>query len=138
MVYVMVKKIKVAPIRDVSSLVRYYQEFHYYHLYSLVTRIAAGVGALDEGDVNYIEIPCIITNEHYLIQGHNLKTNAAGELLYTFSSCTNLIWLPNPDLRLYKCQKLTFDLETTEETHRKSVSGRVTRSRTRKEAASSS
>jgi hypothetical protein len=72
-------------------------------------------------------IPRIIINEHYLIQGHNLKTNAAGELLYTFSGCTNVIRLPNPDLRLYKCQQLTFDLETTEEARRKSISGRVIR-----------
>jgi hypothetical protein len=58
---------------------------------SVVTRIAIGVGALDEGDVNYIEIPRIIINEHYLIERHNLKTNVARELLYTFSGCTNVI-----------------------------------------------
>jgi hypothetical protein len=139
MLYVMVKKVKIVPMREI---------FHHWldiiknttaiTCTSFVTRIAVGVGALDEGDVNYIEVPCIIVNEYYMIQGHNLKTNAAGDLLYTFSGCTNVIRLPNPNLCLYKCQQLTFDLETTVEASRKSVSGRVTRSRARKEAASSS
>jgi hypothetical protein len=58
MLYAVVKKIKVAPIREM---------FHHWldiiknstaiTCTSLVTRIAAGVGVLDEGDVNYIENP---------------------------------------------------------------------------------
>jgi hypothetical protein len=57
----MVKKIKVAPIREI---------FHHWldiiknstaiTCTSLVTRIVASVSVLDEGDVNYIEIPRII------------------------------------------------------------------------------
>jgi hypothetical protein len=57
MLYAVVKKIKVAPIREI---------FHHWldiiknsttvTCTSLITHIATGVGTLDEGDVNYIEI----------------------------------------------------------------------------------
>jgi hypothetical protein len=83
MLFVVVKKIKVAPIREMFhhwlDIIKNSTTITYT---SLVTRIATGVGALDEGDVNYIEIPRIIINEHYLIQGHNLKTSAAGAFVY--------------------------------------------------------
>jgi hypothetical protein len=105
---------------------------------ALVTRIAAGVGALDEGEVIYLDIPRFIITENTMLQGHTFKTNPKGELFHTFPGCTNLIQSPNPDLSLYKCKELSFDLETEAEASHKSVSGRMTRSWARKEAASSS
>jgi hypothetical protein len=139
LLYAVVKKVKVAPIREMF--------YHWIDVIknttpvtctSLITRIAAGVGALDEGEVIYLDLPCFIITETMMLQGHTLKTNANGDLFHTFIGCTNMIQLPNLDLYLYKCKELTFDLETIAEASRKSVSGEVTRSKTRREAASSS
>jgi hypothetical protein len=139
MLYIVVKKVKIAPIREM---------FHHWidviknttpiTCTSLTTRIAMGVGMLDEGEVTYLDVPRFIITKNTMLQGHTLKTNAAGDLLHSFSSCTNVIRLPNLDLCLYKCKELTFDLETTVEASRKSISGRVTRSRVRQESTSNS
>ena len=105
---------------------------------SLVTRIATNIGALEGQNVIYISTPRTIIDEHYLMQGHHLKYNAARDLVFFFPGYTNEIRLPNPGLHLYSCHELTFPLESKEEARRSSVSGRVTRSRARNKAASSS
>jgi hypothetical protein len=58
---------------------------------SLVTRIATNIGVLEGQDVTYISNPRTIINEHYLMQGHHLKYNAAGNLIYFFPGYTNEI-----------------------------------------------
>jgi len=137
--YAMIKKIKIAPIKEIFK-----HRLGLFKLFStsisctsLVTRIASGVDALEDRDVDYISTPRIIIDEHYLLQGHHLKHNAARQLVFFFQRCTNEIPLPNPDLRLYNSPMLTFPLVSQEEARRKSVSSRVTRSRTRDEASSS-
>ena len=82
----MIKKIKIAPVKEIFK--------HWLELLktfstsisctSLVTRIANGIGALEDRDVDYISTPCIIIDEHYLLQGHHLKYNVAGQLVFFF------------------------------------------------------
>ena len=105
---------------------------------SLVTCIATNIGALEGQNIVYISTPRIIIDDHYLMQGHHLKYNATGNLVYFFPGYTNEIPLPTPGLHLYNWQELTFPLVTQEEARRSSVSSRVTQSRARNEAASSS
>ena len=137
--YGMIKKIKIAPVKEIFN--------HWLELLktfstsisctSLVTRIATGVDAMENQEVEYISTPRLIIDEHYLLQGHHLKHNAARQLVFFFQWCTNEIPLPNPGLRLYNSPALTFPLVPQEETRRNSMSGRVIRSRARNEASSS-
>ena len=137
--YAMIKKIKIAPIKEI---LKHWQEFLKTFSTSiscttLVTRIATGVGVMEDRDVAYISTLCIIIDEHYLLQGYHLKHNAAGQLVFFFLGCTNEIPLPNLDLSLYNSHALTFPLVPQEEACRSSMSGRLTRSRARNEASSS-
>ena len=73
----MIKKIKIAPVKEIFK--------HWLELLktfstsisctSLVTRIATGVGAMKNHEVEYISTPCLIIDEHYLLQGRHLKHN---------------------------------------------------------------
>ena len=84
--YAMIKKIKIVPIKEIFK--------HWLDMLklfstsilctSLITRIANGVGALEDRDVDYISTPRIIIDEHYLLQGHHLKHNATGQLVFFF------------------------------------------------------
>ena len=135
----MIKKIKIAPVKEIFK--------HWLELLktfstsisctSLVTRIATGVGAMENHEVEYISTPCLIIDEHYLLQGHHLKHSTAGQLVFFFQGCTNEILLPNSDLRLYNSPTLTFPLVPQEEARRNSMSNRMTRSRARNEASNS-
>ena len=69
-----------------------------------------------------------------MIQGHHLKCDPFGRLVFFFPGYMNEIRLPNPEARLYHCRSLTFVLQSEP---RSSVSGRTTRSRTRNEASGS-
>ena len=93
---------------------------------SLVTHIAASIGALDGQDVTDISTPHIKIDEHYLMQGHHLKYVDAGNLVFFFLGYTNEIPLPNPGFYLYKSLSLTFTLVEQEEARRSSVSHRST------------
>jgi len=104
---------------------------------SLVTRIAANIGALNGQDVTYISTPCIDINENYLMQGHHLKYDDIGNLMFFFLGYANEIPLPNPELSLYKSASLTFTLVEQEEAHMSSISHRATRGRARDEAGNS-
>jgi hypothetical protein len=104
---------------------------------SLVTRIAANIGALDGQDVTYISTSRIQIDKHFLMQGHHLKHDDAGNLVFYFLGYTNEIPLPNPGFSLYKSPSLTFTPVEQEEACRISVSRRSTRSRARDEAGSS-
>ena len=135
----MIKKIKIAPVKEIFK--------HWLELLktfstsisctSLVTRIATNIGAMEDQNVEYISTPCLIINDHYLLQGHHLKHNIARQLVFFFQGCTNEILLPNPGFRLYNSPALTFPLVPQEEARRNYVSGRMTRSRARNEASNS-
>ena len=67
-----------------------------------MTHIAANIGALDGQDVTYISTPRIDIDEHYLMQGHHLKYDDVGNLVFFFLGYTNEIPLPNLGFSLYK------------------------------------
>ena len=71
------------------------------------------------------------------MQGHHLKNDDVGNLVYLFLGYTNEIPLPNLELSLYKSPSLTFTLVKQEEVRRSFVSRRATRSRARDEAGNS-
>ena len=104
---------------------------------SLVTFIATNFGVLDGQDRTYISTPRNDIDENYLMQGHHLKYDDAGNLVFFFLGYTNKISLPNPGFSLYKSPSLTFTLVEQEEARRSSISHRGTRSRARDEAGSS-
>ena len=84
--YAMIKKIKITPVKEMFK--------HWLELLktfstsilctSLITRIATGVGVMEDRDVDYILTLRIIIDEHYLLQGHHLKDNVAGQLVFFF------------------------------------------------------
>ena len=135
----MIKKIKIAPVKEIFKhwleLLKTFST--YMPSTSLITRIATGVGAMKNHEVEYISTARLIIDEHYLLQRHHLKHNVAGQLVFFFQGCTNEILLPKLDFCLYNSLALTFPLVPQEEAHRSFVSGRLIRSRARNEARSS-
>ena len=134
--YAMVHKIKMAPVRDI---IRHMQDSIRFSTAicctSLVTRIANGVKALERKNVTYIPTPRFVITEQSMVAGHHLRTDHAGNLVYFFPGYINELPLPNPAYSLYKSPSLTFTLVEQEEERRSSVSRRFTR---RHEEASSS
>jgi len=49
----------------------------------LVTQIASKMDALDNQNVVYISTPRLIIYEDYLVQGHTLKHDATGNLVFS-------------------------------------------------------
>ena len=138
LLYAMLKKIKDVPVKEMfKHQLETFKASTSIPCTSLVTRIATSIGALDGQDVTYISTPRININEHYLMQGHHLKHDDAGNLVFFFPGYTNKILLPNPKLSLYKSSELTFALVEQEEARMSSVSRRSTRSKTRNEAGNS-
>ena len=134
----MLKKIKIAPMKEMfKHWLETFKVSTFVSCMSLVTRIAASIGALDGQDVTYISTPRIDIDEYYLMQGHHLKYDDVGNLVFFFSGYINEILLPNPEFSLYKSLELTFTHVEQEKARRSSVSRRATRSRTRNEACSS-
>ena len=78
--YAMIKKIKIAPVKEIFN--RWIELLKTFSTSisctSLVTRIATGVDAMENREVEYILAPHLIIDEHCLLQGHHLKHNAAG------------------------------------------------------------
>ena len=75
-------------------------------------------------------------DEAYLVQGHTLKKGPDDSLIFFSLGYANEIPLPNAGYHLYNCHSLTISLVPQEESRRHSVSGlsgRVTRSRARRE-----
>jgi hypothetical protein len=96
LLYVMLKKIKAALVKEMfKHWSETFKATTSISCTSLVTRIATSIGALDRQDVTYISTPCININEHYLMQGHHLKHDDAGNLVFFFPGYTNEIPLPN-------------------------------------------
>ena len=84
--YAMIKKIKISPVKEIfNHWLEFLKTFSTsISCTSLVTRIATGVGAMENQEVEYISTPRIIIEEHYLLQEHHLKHNAAGQLVFFF------------------------------------------------------
>ena len=101
---------------------------------SLVTRIATSLGVLNWARFIYITTPRPSIDLAYLVQGHTLKSALDGSIIFFFPGYVNEIPLPNPGLRLYKSRGYTFELQPIEAPRRSSVSGRMTRSRSRNAA----
>jgi hypothetical protein len=96
LLYAMLKKIKVAPLKEMfKHWLETFKTATSISCASLVTRIATSIGALDRQDVISISTPCININEHYLMQGHHLKHEDVGNLVFFFPEYTNEISLPN-------------------------------------------
>ena len=92
LLYAMLKKTKLAPIKEIfNQWLETIKASTAITCTSLVTRIAANIGALDGQDVTYISTPCIKFDEHYLMQGHHLKYDDAGNLEFFFLGYTNEI-----------------------------------------------
>ena len=101
---------------------------------SLVTRIATSLGVLNWARFTFITTPRPSIDLAYLVQGHTLKSASDGSIIFFFPGYVNEIPLPNPGLRLYKSRGYTFELQPIEAPRRSSVSGRMTRSRSRNDA----
>ena len=124
--YAKLKKTKIAHVKEMfKHWLETFKASTSISCTSLVTRIAADIGALGGQDVTYISTPRIDIDEHYLMEGHHLKYDDAGNLVFFFLGYTNEIPLPNSELSLYKSPSLTFTLVEQEEAHRSSVSHRV-------------
>ena len=83
LLYAMLKKIKVVPIKQIfKHWLETFKASTSISCTSLVTRIATSIGALDGQDVIYISTPRISINEHYLMQGHHLKYDGTGNLVF--------------------------------------------------------
>ena len=88
--YAMLKKTKIAPVKEMfKHWLETFKASTSISCTSLVTRIAASIGALDGKDVTYISTPRIKIDEHYLMQGHHLKYDEAGNLVFFFLGYTN-------------------------------------------------
>ena len=94
--YAKLKKFKIAPVKEMfKHWLETFKASTSISCTSLVTRIATNIGALDGKDVTYISTPRIDIDEHYLMQGHHLKYDDAGNLVFFFLGYTNEILLPN-------------------------------------------
>ena len=79
------KKTKIAPVKEMfKHWLETFKASTSISCTSLVTRIATNIGALDGQDVTYISTPRIDIDEHYLMQGHHLKYDDAGNLVFFF------------------------------------------------------
>ena len=103
---------------------------------SLVTRIVSNMSILEGNHVPFIEDDRVLIDEFYLVQGHTLKKGPNDFLIFFSLGYANEISLPNAGYHLYNWRSLTTPLVPQEECCKQSVSclsGRVTRSRTRRE-----
>jgi hypothetical protein len=132
----MLKKTKVAPVKEMfNHWLETIKVSTAITCTSLVTQIAASIGALDGQDVTYISTLRIQINEHFLVQGHHLKYDDTGNLMFYFLGYTNEIPLSNLGFSLYMSASLTFTIIKQEKARRSFVSHRSTRSRTRTKLA---
>jgi len=128
----MVNKIKIAPVQEmVRQWLGNFRTVGPVECTSLVTRIATSLGVLNWAQITYISTPRPKINLAYLVQGHTLKSAPDGSIIFFFPSYVNEIPLPNPELRLYKSRGYTFELQLIEAPRRSSVSGIMTKSRSR-------
>ena len=140
--YAMVNKIKISPVQTlVKQWLLNFKMMGHIECTSLITRIATHIGALEGNSIPFIEGDRAYIDKSYLIQGRTLKKGPDDSLIFFFMGYTNEIPLPNADFHLYNCHSLTIPLVPREEgrRHRSSgLPGRMTRSRTRREAETTS
>ena len=101
---------------------------------SLVTRINTSLGVINWARFSFITTPHPSIDLAYLVQGHTLKSDPDCSIIFFFPGYVNEIPLPNPGLHLYKSRGYTFELQPAEAPRKSSVSGRMTRSRSRNAA----
>ena len=90
--YAMLKNIKIAPMKEIfRHWLETFKASTSISCTSLATRIASNIGALDGQDVTYISTLRTSINEHYLMQGHHLKYDDVGNLVFFFLGYTNEI-----------------------------------------------
>ena len=133
--YAMVNKTKIAPVQEmVRQWLGNFRMVGPVECTSLVTRIATSLGLLNWARFTYITTPRPSIDLAYLVQRHTPKSAPDGSITFFFPGYVNKIPLPNPGLRLYKSRGYTFELQPIEAPRRSSVSGRMTRSRSRNAA----
>ena len=131
----MVNKIKIAPVQEmVRQWLGNFRMVGPVECTSLVTRIATRLGVLNWAQITYITTPRPKIDLANLVQGHTLKSALDGSVIFFFPGYVNEIPFPNMGLRLYKSRGFTFELQPIEAPRRSSVSGRMTRSRSRNAA----
>ena len=89
------------------------------------------MAVLNWAQTTYITTPHLKIDLAYLVQGHTLNSTPDGSIIFFFPGYVNEIPLPNPGLHLYKSRGYTFELQPIEAPRRNSMSGRMTRSRSR-------
>ena len=136
--YAMVKKIKISPAQAlVKQWLSNFKMTGPIECTSLNTRIATCFSALEGNFISFIEGDHAYIDKAYLIQGHTLKKGPDDSLIFFYLGFTNEILLPIAEFHLYNCHSLTIPLIPREGAHRHRSSGlpgRMTRSRTRREA----
>ena len=91
-------------------------------------------GCFELAQIAYISTPHPKIDLAYMVQRHTLKSAPDGSIIFFFPGYVNEILLPNLGLRLYKSHDYTLEWQPIEEPRRSSVSGRMTRSRSRNAA----
>jgi hypothetical protein len=85
LLYAILKKTKVALVKEMfNHQIDTIKASTPISCTSLVTQLATSVDALDEQNVIYITTPRIKVNECFLMQGHHLKNDDAGNLVFYF------------------------------------------------------
>ena len=134
----MVNKIKLSPVQVlVKQWLLNFKMTGPIECTSLITRIATRVGPLEGNSITFIEGDRAYIDDAYLIQCHKLKKVPNDSLIFFYLSFTIEIPLPNAEFHLYSCHSLSIPLIPREgaRRHRSSgLPGRMTRSRTRREA----
>jgi hypothetical protein len=136
--YAMVNKMKISPAQAlVKQWLLNFKMTGPIECTSLITRIVTCIDALEGNSIPFIEGDRAYIDEACLIQGHTLKKGPNDFLIFFYLGYTNEISLPNAEFHLYNCHSLTIPLVPQEggRRHRSSdLPGRMTRSRTRREA----
>ena len=120
LLFAIVHKIKVAPVREICAhWLDSIKKSYAISCTSVITRLANALGVLTVNDTEYIPVERPICVFRALNQGHTIKRDEiTGNYCFFFPGYANKIPLPNPGLRLYNCDVLTFDLKTAEEVRR--------------------
>jgi hypothetical protein len=130
----MVNRIKYTPI---AEIVDYFKNVHKMsgpiECTSMVTRIAMNLGCQEMATMAYIEEGLPIYGLDHFVHVHILheEPNQSLSMLY---GC-KVIWLPNPDLRLYSYERPTIQFDHMGEAHHTFTGLPHTHGRARMEAA---
>jgi hypothetical protein len=126
--YAMVKKVKVLPVKLMA---------HYWlttpklkkgrvTATSWVTRLANGLGLLDNANITYITTPRRVIDYSFFHQAHILKMRNR-KLVMMYKGYTNEIELPDRSLGLYVLENFVLELQKSGRGVGRSPSARMTR-----------